>query len=356
MKKLIKTSNFSKKLLIWHKNDNTRTMPWKGELDPYKIWLSEIILQQTRVEQGMDYYNKFIINYPTVKHLAKAEENDVFKMWEGLGYYSRCKNLIATARFIAFELGGEFPSTYDSILALKGVGPYTAAAISSFAYNLPIAVVDGNVLRVLSRFFDIATPIDSTEGKKHFTELAQSLIDKASPSLYNQAIMDFGATICKPMLPLCSQCVINKNCLSLSNKTVKQLPVKKNKIKKTNRFFYYVVASHENAVYVRKRVEKDIWQNLWEFILFEESEKMEVDDIVASAAFIAMFGRKPNIKMVSVIQKQQLTHQSIASIFIHIDLKKSLKVDSHELLLKKNIGKIPFPRLITSYFENTILN
>ena len=202
-----KPQKFSRILQKWNREKNTRQMPWKGEKDPYKIWLSEIILQQTRVEQGLNYYNNFIKTFPDVHKLAKAPEEKIFKLWEGLGYYTRCRNLIASARYISKELKGKFPDTYEEIKALKGVGPYTAAAISSFAFNLPHAVVDGNVFRVLARIFGISTPIDSTEGKKKFTELANKLLDKKQPGFYNQAIMDFGAVICKPAPCLQSLCV-----------------------------------------------------------------------------------------------------------------------------------------------------
>jgi A/G-specific adenine glycosylase len=194
--------DFTKKLMKWNQSSNNRAMPWKGEKDPYKIWLSEIILQQTRVEQGLGYYERFVKKFPTIKHLAKAPEQEVFKLWEGLGYYTRCKNLIATATFISKEKKGKFPDDYESILSLKGVGPYTAAAIASFAYNLPHAVIDGNVFRVLSRYFGISTPVDTAAGKKMYALLAKELLDKDEPGLYNQAIMDFGAVVCKPLQPL----------------------------------------------------------------------------------------------------------------------------------------------------------
>ncbi len=195
-------SKFPALLMRWNRLQNTRQMPWKGEKDPYKIWLSEIILQQTRVEQGLKYYEKFVSNFPEVHKLAAAKDEKVYKLWEGLGYYTRCRNLIESARFISKNLNGKFPSTFDNILALKGVGHYTASAIASFAYNLPHAVVDGNVFRVLSRFFGIKTPIDSTKGKKLFTQLAIELLDKKKPGIYNQGLMDFGAVICKPQVPL----------------------------------------------------------------------------------------------------------------------------------------------------------
>jgi len=201
---------FAELLIKWNKKENKRVMPWKGEKDPYKIWLSEIILQQTRVEQGLEYYNRFVKVFPEINKLAKAPDKKIFKLWEGLGYYTRCRNLITTARFIVKEKKGVFPQTYEEIISLKGVGPYTAAAISSFAFNLPHAVVDGNVYRVLSRVFGIKKPVDSTEGKKYFNGLANELLSKEQPGIYNQAIMDFGAIICKPSSPLCTACVFRK--------------------------------------------------------------------------------------------------------------------------------------------------
>ena len=221
-----KKAGFTTLLLKWHKRKNSRTMPWKGEKDPYRIWLSEVILQQTRVDQGWSYYEKFITAFPTIHDLAVAPEQQVFKLWEGLGYYSRCRNLIATAKKIDTEYKGEFPSTYEEILALKGIGPYTAAAISSFAFRLPHAVVDGNVTRVLARYFGEKTPIDTTAGKRLFTELAGNLLDKEHPDVYNQAIMDFGATVCLPRNPLCTDCIQRDDCQARINELTTQLPVK----------------------------------------------------------------------------------------------------------------------------------
>ena len=221
---------FTKKLLRWNKKYNRREMPWKGEKDPYKIWLSEIILQQTRVEQGWNYYLKFINTFPSVQQLAHASDTKIFKLWEGLGYYSRCKNLIATAKIIDKEYNGEFPDSYEKILSLPGIGPYTAAAIASFAFNLPYAVVDGNVLRVLTRIGGIKTPADSTKGKTLLNKLALELLDKKQPGLYNQAIMDFGAVVCKPKIPACHDCIMQKNCNAYQLELVAELPVKEKKI------------------------------------------------------------------------------------------------------------------------------
>ncbi len=337
--------------MIWHKNDNKRLMPWKGEKDPYKIWLSEIILQQTRVEQGLAYYNKFIKSYPSLEKLANADENSVFKHWEGLGYYSRCRNLIETARFISFELNGVFPTKYNEIITLKGIGPYTASAIASFAYNLPFAVLDGNVLRILARFFGNHTPIDSLEGKKYFTTLAQSLLNKTKPAIYNQAIMDFGATICKPQLPLCSTCILNTACIAFKENSVALLPIKEKKLVKTKRYLFIVIASFENDVYVRQRIEKDIWQNLWEFISIEHHNDIPAEDFVKTAGFKKHIGSKFTLKSISPLHKQQLTHQTIEANFIHISLSESLPSKNYRPVSQKKINTLAFPRLITSYFE-----
>ncbi len=342
---------FTNNLILWNKDYNKRVMPWKGEKDPYKIWLSEVILQQTRVEQGLEYYNKFIKAYPKVKLLAIADENEVFKLWEGLGYYSRCKNLIASARIIAFELDGIFPTAYDDILKLKGVGPYTAAAISSFAFNLPHAVVDGNVLRVISRFFGIRTAIDSTKGKKEFTELAQSLMDTTYPALYNQAIMDFGATICKPQLPLCPQCLLQPSCTAFKNDLIKELPVKEKKLEKAQRYFYYIIAEYDNKIYVKKRTDNDIWQNLWEFILIEKGEKISVENLVGSEDFKILFKENKKNIFTTIFYKQQLTHQTIEGTFIYVKCTKPFKNDEYIGVNKSNVSTLAFPRFITNFFE-----
>ena len=242
---------FVNSLLDWNMHHNRRMMPWKGEKDPYKIWLSEIILQQTRVEQGLMYYENFINNFPTIIHLADAAEEQVFKLWEGLGYYTRCKNLIATAKFIAYDLNGKFPTDYASILALKGVGPYTAAAIASFAYHLPFAVLDGNVYRVLSRIFNIDVPIDTLEGKKLFEAVAQQILPSEQPAAYNQAIMDFGATVCKPQ-PNCANCFFNLHCKAFLNGNQQALPIKIKQKSSKKRWFHYVVLSYKNSLCGKK--------------------------------------------------------------------------------------------------------
>ena len=325
-------------------------MPWKGEKDPYKIWLSEIILQQTRVEQGLDYYHRFVKTFPTVKHLARASETRVFKLWEGLGYYSRCKNLIATAKFINDQLGGRFPDKYEDILSLKGIGPYTAAAIGSFAFNLPYAVVDGNVYRVLSRFFGISVPTDSPKGKKLFSELASDLLDRKQPGIYNQALMDFGAVICKPQLPLCISCHLKNHCVSYTKGTVHQLPVKEKSITKKARWFYYLVVDFEGAVYVRKRDTKDIWENLYEFILIESNEPLALGNFQPVKTLFSK--TKFEVEHISGVYKQLLTHQTIRGQFIRLTIKEPLQLKDYKTVDEKALQKLPFPKFISNYLKD----
>jgi A/G-specific adenine glycosylase len=328
-------------------------MPWKGEKDPYKIWLSEIILQQTRVEQGWDYYNRFVAAFPTVQKLAAAPETKVFKLWEGLGYYTRCKNLIATAKIINKDYKGKFPASYDDILALKGVGPYTAAAIASFAYNLPFAVVDGNVFRVLSRFFNNNTPIDSNQGKNLFTQLANELLDQKQPGIYNQALMDFGAVVCKPKLPLCNQCPLQKNCGAYLNRLTNVLPVKEKKILQKVRWLFYFIVNEDSKTYVRKRGVKDIWENLYEFVLVEAQAPTELEQIKKTPEFKKIFaGAAVSIGTISKIYSQKLTHQTVHGQFITIQLKKPLKLDGYELVSARTMDTLPFPKLITTYLKD----
>jgi A/G-specific adenine glycosylase len=342
---------FSEQLLRWDREQNRRQMPWKGEKDPYKIWLSEIILQQTRVEHGVSYYNEFVRNFPDIKKLANASEEKIFKLWEGLGYYSRCRNLIATARSIALERNGVFPKTYEEIVTLKGVGPYTAAAISSFAFNLPYAVVDGNVFRVLARIFGIDTPIDSTEGKKYFAQLANELIDKKKAGAYNQAIMDFGAMICKPV-PHCDQCVFNKSCYALLNKKINELPVKEKKISIKKRWFYYLLIEHNNQLAIRQRTAKDIWQQLYEFPMIENTQDLEQDGILARAEKQNWFIRgKYEVVTQSPVYKQQLSHQLIAGKFIHIRVKNKPAQADWQWVNETGLGKFAFPRVINQFLQ-----
>ncbi len=341
---------FLTSLLSWHLNENSREMPWKGEKDPYKIWVSEIILQQTRVQQGLAYYNRFVHQFPNVKTLATASEQKVYKLWEGLGYYSRCKNLIRTAKFIHEELDGHFPEEYEDILALKGVGNYTASAIASFAFNQPYAVLDGNVFRVLSRFFGIEIPVNTTQGKKYYTALAQTLLDKKNPALYNQAIMDFGAVICKPALPECLQCPLQKKCIAFLKNKVSILPVNNAVNKQKKRFFNYLVVEYNETFYINKRIEKDIWENLYEFILIEANSLLNEKDLLKNEEFVSLLkGINFKVKLFSEKTSQKLTHQLITAKFIRIEIEKPLHTVKYFSAKPNELKSLPFPKLIASY-------
>lgn len=351
----MKNKKFFFEILIkWNRNENKREMPWKGEKDPYKIWISEIILQQTRVQQGLAYYNRFIKTWPTVKSLANAPEQKVYKLWEGLGYYSRCRNLIASAKYIHNELGGRFPEKHENILLLKGVGEYTAAAIVSFAFNQPYAVVDGNVLRVLARFFGIKIPVDTTEGKKLFKKLANELIDKENPAEYNQAIMDFGAVICKPLLPLCNECPFQKLCIAYQKKLVNTLPAKEKSIKTRQRFFNYLIIEHGNKIYINQRTEKDIWQNLYEFILIETENFISEKELLKCASVASLLNENIfKITQVSKTFSQKLTHQTITGRFFHINIKNQLApLKKYKSVSKNELKNFAFPKFIASYLQD----
>ena len=311
--------SFAENLLLWNRESNDREMPWKGEKDPYRIWLSEIILQQTRVDQGLAYYHRFIERFPTIFDLARAPETSVFRLWQGLGYYSRCKNLIETARTVVNSYNGVFPGSYKDIRGLKGIGPYTAAAIASFAFNLPHAVVDGNVERVIARFFGNFMPVDTSEGKKLYAELATRLLDKENPGIYNQAIMDFGAMICKPRLPLCDICVFREDCQAFIQDKIGMLPIKQKKLSSKTRWFCYFIVEVDDKIYISQRTGKDIWQNLYEFILKETLSELSIDEILIELKKSSIFASQAfEVRTISALFQQQLTHQLIKTRFIHI--------------------------------------
>lgn len=326
-------------------------MPWKGEKDPYKIWLSEIILQQTRVEQGLAYYEKFIRHYPTIRDLAAAPPDQVFKHWEGLGYYSRCKNLIYTAGLIVRDFNGRFPQNYDTVLSLKGIGPYTAAAICSFAYNQPFAVLDGNVFRVLARIFGIDTPIDSTSGKDQFQQLAERALSQAHPASYNQAIMDFGATVCKPAAPRCGSCPMNDICVARRTARIASLPRKEKTLQRKVRHISWLILEIRTTghFYVQKRPGGDIWENLHEYYPIETAAHPEWTAERMEELVFNQLGVKASRIEKLAGATQQLTHQKINGYFYHIELSAkphSLQQPQSQWLSREKISQLAFPKLL----------
>jgi A/G-specific adenine glycosylase len=298
--------NFSKQLVVWYLH-NKRDLPWRTTQNPYYIWLSEIILQQTRVDQGMSYYLTFVKHFPTVANLAAASEEKVLKLWQGLGYYSRARNLHFSAKYIVNELNGKFPISYNQLIKLKGVGDYTASAIASICFNEPTAVVDGNVYRVLARYFGIKTPINSSKGVKEFKQLAQHLLNAKNSGTHNQAIMEFGATICKPQNPKCESCPFNISCEALSNNQVKLLPVKEKKLKVRKRYFnYLVVKTQDNKTVLVKR-KKGVWLNLYEFLLIETDNQIDENQLIEHATFNNLFGKHPFT--FKLFNKKEIVHK-----------------------------------------------
>lgn len=348
-------TSFSDTLINWY-TIHKRDLPWRNTKNPYFIWLSEIILQQTRVDQGMSYYLKFAKEFPTVQDLAKAKNEKVMKLWQGLGYYSRARNLHETAQLITEKYHGKFPSSYADIMALKGIGTYTAAAIASFAYDLPHAVVDGNVYRVLSRVFGLDTPIDSTKGKKEFMELAGRVLHPQNPALHNQAIMEFGALHCKPVNPDCSTCKLQNRCVAYASDRVNELPVKEKKTKVRDRYFNYIVLRHKNKTILRKRTEKDIWINLYDFPLIETEKRQSEDAFLKSTDWKKFIGSTSyTITGISREYKHILSHQKIYARFWELSCETSLNHFSSDgaiLIPEKSLNKYAVPRLIDTYLQS----
>ncbi|SKB31768.1 A/G-specific adenine glycosylase [Maribacter arcticus] len=344
--------SFSGIILDWY-HQNKRSLPWRKSLDPYKIWLSEIILQQTRVAQGAPYYLRFVEQFPTVHHMANASEEEVLKLWQGLGYYSRARNLHATAKIVVNQYNGEFPDTYNELLKLKGVGDYTASAISSICFNEPQAVVDGNVYRVLSRYFGIDIPINSAEGIKYFKSLAEKVMDVNDIRDYNQGIMEFGAIQCSPKKPLCLHCPLNESCVALQKGIVGQLPVKLKKTKVRNRFFNYIIPIYIDAdgnrfTNLQQRKGKGIWQNLWEFPLIESNSMLEIEDV--DNRYKQLFEGNGEIELiefneVAIIHK--LSHQHLHTKFWILNTNTEIP---NQISFEK-IKNFPVPVLIADFIK-----
>lgn len=337
-------------LVDWYDN-NKRDLPWRDTTDPYIIWLSEVILQQTRVNQGYDYFVRFTERFPSVVDLAKADEHEVLKLWQGLGYYSRARNLHKAAQMVMTNFGGVFPSNYKDILSLNGIGGYTAAAIASFSYNQPYAVVDGNVYRVLSRIFAIDTPIDTTQGKKDFALLAQALLDDRNAGLHNQSIMEFGALQCVPVSPDCSICPAVDMCVAYAKNNVSAYPQKQGKTKVRHRYFNYLDIHEGNDRFLNKRAERDIWQGLYEFPLIMTDEKVDLQYLIALPAFHELLG-DAMLKCISfeVEYKHVLSHQIIHATFYRLvvanfDSKDYLRIETGK------VGEYAVSRLVEKYLD-----
>ena len=340
---------FHKTLINWYLK-NKRDLPWRKTFNPYHIWLSEIMLQQTRIEQGLPYYYTFINEFPDVFQLAEASQEKVLKLWQGLGYYSRARNLHATAQFVATELNGKFPEDYKGLLSLKGVGDYTASAIASICYNEPVPVVDGNVYRVLARYFDVETPVNSNAGIKEFKQLATELLYFEDPGTYNQAVMEFGALQCKPQLPLCESCPLSDSCLALKNGKISQLPVKLKKAKVRKRYFNYLVfISEENTTLIEQRVGKGIWEGLYQFPLFETTTMLNEEEILMEEEFVSFAGKDP--KQITLFNSTPIIHKlSHQHIFTNFWLIKKNRLPENSVSVT-DLKKYPVPVLIANFIQ-----
>jgi A/G-specific adenine glycosylase len=348
---------FTRRLLAWYEVHG-RQLPWRNTRNPYAIWVSEIILQQTRVAQGLDYFHRFMQQFPDFHALASAPEDEVMKAWQGLGYYSRARHLHAAARMM--EEAGAFPTTYEGVRALPGVGDYTAAAICSFAFCLPVAVVDGNVYRVLSRYLGISTPIDSTPGRRQIAEAAQMLIDPARPADYNQAIMDFGALQCTPASPCCQECPLADSCAARAEGTVEALPVKSRRTKVTDRFFTYIYVRASAYTFIYKRTGKDIWRNLYEFPMIETSEPLTFEGLLRHPQFLRWMERdddapqKPlNVRLAQKDVKHVLSHRVIHADFYEVafDGEDAPRLDDCLRIKQEDLDKFPVSRLMSQFFS-----
>lgn len=344
---------FSKRIIDWYQI-NQRSLPWRKTRDPYKIWLSEIILQQTRVVQGTPYYEEFVKAFPTVFDLAKASEQKVLRLWQGLGYYSRARNLHRCANKIVIDFKGEFPRSFEELKKLPGIGPYTAAAIASIAFRESVAVVDGNVFRVLARVFGIEKDIASDNGKKYFFSLANELIDQDQPDLFNQAVMEFGALHCLPKNPQCNECIFSKNCEAKQRNLQALLPVKSKKLKVKTRYFYYFVIHSKNGIFMHQRNGKDIWRGLYDFYLIETSRSQKPESIIKKDDFLT----KCTVIRESKFFTHILSHQKLKIRFVEIakSFSKKDEMMSKQLGLKKftsrEITKLPKPILIDRFLKS----
>ena len=340
---------FSNTLIMWYLN-NQRDLPWRKSKNPYLIWLSEIILQQTRIAQGTSYYQKFADEFDTIFDLAQADEKTILKLWQGLGYYSRARNLHSTAKIIANQYNGQFPESYIDLIKLKGIGDYTASAIASIAFNQPHATVDGNVFRVLSRVFGINTPINESKGVKEFKRLAQELLDPNDPGTHNQALMEFGALVCTPKKPKCHTCVFSHTCFALQQKTIDRLPVKHKKLKIKKRYFNYLIFDFKGeSTILRQRKKKDIWQNLFEFPLHESPDELQDETVLVQMIRSELLPDGPftisKYNTTPVIHK--LSHQIISTSFWIIEPVHK----PQNTISWKELNKFALPVLLQNFVD-----
>lgn len=337
-------------LTAWYRA-NRRFLPWREETDAYRIWVSEIILQQTRVQQGLDYYTRFTGRFPDIRSLAEADEQEVLKYWQGLGYYTRARNLHAGARWLWENYGGKFPDTYEEILKIKGVGTYTAAAIASFAFKLPYPVVDGNVLRVVSRLFGVEAPVDTAEGRKAVEDIVKRYIPKDDPALFNQAMMDFGALQCVPRNPDCSVCPFAGNCQAESRGLQAELPYKQHRTRQTDRYFWYWVFRRQGGVYLHRREGKDIWKGLYEFPLTESVRPLTEAQAIESQPFVdASVLRAQQPLRVSGEYRHVLSHQVLHARFAEVQLPENAVLPGL-LFAGEKLPEYPLPRLMEKYLS-----
>jgi A/G-specific adenine glycosylase len=349
---------FSQQLLKWY-SLNQRSLPWRETNNPYHIWLSEILLQQTRVNQGLPYYKRFVETFPDIKALAAADEQTVLRLWQGLGYYSRARNLHATARSVVKNHEAKMPASYEALLKLKGIGKYTAAAIASFAFREKVAVLDGNVYRVLSRVFGIDKDILSTEGVKEFREKATFLLPSKDSHIYNQAVMEFGALHCTPSSPDCNNCPLGSICFASKHSLQSSLPVKIKKLKKKERYFNYLLFRQGKKIYMKKREEKDIWNGLYEFHLSEQKQIQSAHEMFLADPLLRKF-KKAVLEKESAVYKHILTHQTIFARFCVLDISaipQAEKIFSKTALRaysQKQIMELPKPVLINNYLQEYI--
>ena len=348
------SDHFTKNLLAWHRA-NPRELPWKNDKDAYSIWLSEIIMQQTRVEYGSQYYLKFKELFPTVKHLAKADLQDVMKAWEGLGYYSRARNLHHTAKVVSSEMDGKFPKTVKGLQQLKGIGPYTASAIASFAFNVSKSAIDGNAYRVLARYFGIATPIDTSAGKKQFQALGDELIDKQQPAEFNQALMNFGALVCTPKSPNCIECPMQQSCMAFSENAQSEYPVKAKAIKMKQRFFTFLLMHDGTNGLLQERIGKDVWRNLYQFIAIETPNEIEWQEAMEqNKLFQKVQNQQIIIEQVVEGESQQLSHQKIDAQLVVLKVEDLPETNEYRVVALNNLRNFAFPKLIHQLLKKTV--